>query len=156
MTRRASPLTVIVDHKDWRSQKNLLPQIKAAAIATLKHQGVLQTVAPFTLLLSDDEELQALNKQFRAKDKPTNVLSFPAGQADYLGDIAIAYGMTAREAAAEGKAFSHHACHLAVHGVLHLLGFDHERASDARKMQPLEIAILKDLGIADPYSLKVA
>jgi probable rRNA maturation factor len=104
-----------------------------------------------TVLLSSDQRLRQLNRDFRGKDRPTNVLSFPAGDGEYRGDIAIAYGVTKREAEAAGKLFADHVSHLVVHGVLHLAGYDHERARDARVMEPLEVEILKRLGIADPY-----
>jgi probable rRNA maturation factor len=103
-----------------------------------------------TILLADDKRLAALNRDFRGKDKPTNVLSFP-GQGGLGGDIAIAYGVTQTEARAAAKSFADHAIHLAVHGVLHLAGYDHERPKDAKLMEPLEVKILKRLGIADPY-----
>ena len=107
-----------------------------------------------TILLADDAALRRLNREFRGKDKPTNVLSFPAAPnpEGHLGDIAIAYGVTAREAAEGGKSFADHATHLAVHGVLHLLGYDHETEAEAAIMEPLETAILAELGIADPYA----
>jgi probable rRNA maturation factor len=106
------------------------------------------------ILLGDDARLAALNRQFRGKDGPTNVLSFPAADAagNHLGDIAIAYGVAAREAREAGKIFAHHATHLAVHGVLHLLGYDHETERDARIMEPLEREILAMLTIPDPYA----
>jgi probable rRNA maturation factor len=88
---------------------------------------------------------------FRGKDKPTNVLSFPAAEPGYLGDVAIAYGVMAGQARAEGKKPADHATHLAVHGTLHLLGYDHVRDKDARIMEALEVEILARLGIADPY-----
>jgi probable rRNA maturation factor len=81
----------------------------------------------------------------------TNVLSFPAAIEGYLGDVAIAYGVTAKEAKASGKAVADHALHLAVHGVLHLLGYDHTSARQAKVMEPMETRILKTLNIADPY-----
>lgn len=105
-----------------------------------------------TILLTTDRHLQALNRSFRKKDMPTNVLSFPSGADDYLGDVAIAYGVTAKEARAGGKSVRDHALHLAVHGVLHLLGFDHVTARQASVMEPAEVRILKKLKIADPYA----
>jgi len=98
--------------------------------------------------------LRSLNAGFRGRDKATNVLSFPSGQTNYLGDIAIAYGVAAKEARDQGKSLADHCLHLVVHGVLHLLGYDHERQKDARVMETLETAILANFGIADPYEEK--
>ena len=110
-----------------------------------------------SLLLADDAAVKALNRDFRGKDKPTNVLSFPAAAqpgvpgSRLLGDIALAYETVAREAEEEGKAFEDHATHLVVHGVLHLLGYDHELEAQAQIMEALEVKALATLGIADPY-----
>ncbi|HEY1878102.1 MAG TPA: rRNA maturation RNase YbeY, partial [Rhizomicrobium sp.] len=103
-----------------------------------------------TILLAGDRKLKALNQDFRGKNRPTNVLSFPSANG-YAGDIALAYGVTAKEAKQAGKTFTDHAVHLVVHGVLHLAGYDHERPSDASVMEPLEVKILGRLGVADPY-----
>lgn len=107
------------------------------------------------ILLTDDAEVQQLNHQYRKKNKPTNVLSFPNGSVEggviQLGDIAMAYDTLAREAAAQGKPLKHHLTHLTIHGVLHLLGYDHEAESEAEAMESLEIAILGGMGIANPY-----
>lgn len=105
-----------------------------------------------TVLLTSDHRVQILNRKFRGKDKPTNVLSFPAREEGYLGDIAIAYGVTAREAEAAGLTLTDHLLHLTVHGVLHLLGYDHERSQDAEIMEALEADILADMDIANPYT----
>ena len=104
-------------------------------------------------------EIQALNKQYRGKDKPTNVLSFPAGKvsglpADIpvaLGDIVICASVVHDEAAAQRKALEAHWAHMLVHGTLHLLGFDHDSDADAAEMEALETRILSDHGLADPY-----
>jgi len=101
--------------------------------------------------LADDALLRRLNHDYRGLDKPTNVLSFPAGDALLLGDVAIAYETTAAEAAAAGKSLDDHLSHLVVHGTLHLLGYDHETEEDAAEMEPLEVRALAALGIADPY-----
>ena len=103
------------------------------------------------------EESQQLNASFRGKDKPTNVLSFPA-EVDIpeaqppLGDLAICWPVVMQEAHAQGKSPEHHLIHLFVHGVLHLLGFDHESDAQAQVMEDLEIRILASLHIADPYA----
>ena len=107
-----------------------------------------------TILLADDARLKSLNRDFRKKNKPTNVLSFPSALPGYLGDVAIAYRTVAREARAQGKLFAHHAAHLALHGVLHLLGYDHQAKREANAMESLEIELLARLGIASPYVLR--
>jgi probable rRNA maturation factor len=149
---KSPDITLIVEDARW---KRVRAQVKRAALAAYVRVNA-DAVRPFTILLTTDRKLRTLNANFRGKDKPTNVLSFPSDDPDYLGDIAIAYGVTAREAKAEGKSFAHHAAHLAVHGVLHLLGFDHERPCDARLMEPLEIEILAGLKIPNPYLSKAA
>jgi rRNA maturation RNase YbeY len=106
----------------------------------------------FAALFTSDEAVKALNAQWRGKDMPTNVLSFPAPEtAGTLGDIALAYETCAREADEQGKTLKDHATHLLVHGLLHLLGYDHEADDDAAEMEGLEKDILAGLGIADPY-----
>nr|WP_309604462.1 rRNA maturation RNase YbeY [Phenylobacterium sp.] len=106
-----------------------------------------------TILLTDDETVRDLNARFRGQDRPTNVLSFPApaNPERFLGDVALAHGVCAREAADQGKSLAHHLQHLVAHGVLHLLGYDHIRDDEAAAMEGLERAILAGLGIADPY-----
>lgn len=114
-----------------------------------------------SILLTDDENIRSLNQHFRGMDKPTNVLSFPAGEDELdegdeahvaLGDIAIAYETVLRESK-EGEIATHdHVAHLIVHGVMHLLGYDHETDDDADEMEALEIAILGHFGIANPYA----
>jgi probable rRNA maturation factor len=144
---------VLVEEPQWRKEGREFPgELRRAAKAALDQ--VETESKSMTILLADDAKLEALNAQFRGKQKPTNVLSFPAAGGDYLGDVAIAYGVTAREAKESGKSIHDHTLHLAVHGVLHLLGYDHESAREARIMEPLEIAILAKLGIADPYAVR--
>lgn len=117
-----------------------------------------------SLLFTTDAEVHTLNREWRQRNKPTNVLSFPMlereellslgpdGPPEMLGDLALAYETCAREAVEKGVPLEHHATHLIVHGLLHLAGFDHETGDeDADKMEALEIAILAKLGIADPY-----
>jgi probable rRNA maturation factor len=143
-----SGITLLLEDPKWRSHRGLQARLKTAAEAARK---AAKLKGDFTILLTSDKALRALNRNFRGKDKPTNVLSFPSDGA-YRGDIAIAHGVTAKEAKAAGKSFADHAIHLAVHGVLHLAGHDHERPKDARVMEPLEVKILARLGIADPYT----
>ncbi len=143
-------ITLIVEDDKWRRARGLTALVKrAAALAQRRADGKNRSL---TILLSTDEKLRRLNSEFRGQHKATNVLSFPADAKSYLGDVAIAYGVTAAEARASAKPFADHAAHLAVHGVLHLLGYDHETTRAARRMEPLEIAILAELGISDPYA----
>jgi len=137
----------------WRKVRGLSARLETAALRALR-RGNAPPKAALTVLLSDDAQLQSLNRDFRGKDKPTNVLSFPAAANDdnYLGDVALAYEVTREEARAAGKRLADHATHLVVHGVLHLLGFDHVTERQARDMEPLETRILAELGIADPYA----
>jgi probable rRNA maturation factor len=141
----------------WRKARGLSARLTAAAELALK-RGRARRGAGLTILLADDAQLKTLNHDFRGKNKPTNVLSFPAPANDesYLGDVALAFGVTQKEARAAGKRFADHATHLVIHGVLHLLGFDHVRAGDAKRMEPLETRILAELGIADPYAAEAA
>ena len=107
------------------------------------------------VLLTDDATVRELNVRFRGKDKPTNVLSFPAPEAAFphLGDIVLALGVCAAEAEDQGKTLSAHLSHLVVHGVLHLLGRDHEDDAEAEAMEAEERGVLAGLGVADPYAL---
>lgn len=109
------------------------------------------------VLLTDDATVRDLNARFRDRDRPTNVLSFPAadmiipGQPQPLGDVVLAFGVCATEAEAQGKSLADHLSHLTVHGVLHLLGRDHEAEDEAEAMEAEERSILATLGVADPY-----
>jgi probable rRNA maturation factor len=135
-------------------------------------QGALTVVTPelakdcllVSLLMTSDDEVQVLNAEWRGKDKPTNVLSFPMleredlldldgdGPPEMLGDLALAYETCAREAEEKGISLEDHAAHLMIHGLLHLAGLDHEISDeDAREMEILEIKALALIGIADPY-----
>jgi probable rRNA maturation factor len=145
-------ISVVVDDAGWRRFRGLLPRLNRAAAAAAKAAG-FRGKSGVTVLLSSDRRLKALNHAFRGKDKPTNVLSFPAApnKEGHRGDVALALGVTRREARSAGKSVPDHASHLVVHGILHLAGYDHVRARDARKMERLEIAILDRLGVANPY-----
>ena len=109
----------------------------------------------FNLAFLTKAEIQNMNKRFAGKDKPTNVLSFPSNEdltaERFLGDIAICSELIVEEAVSQGKETQDHLIHIFVHGVLHLLGFDHEERSSAEKMESLEIRVLKKIGVADPY-----
>jgi probable rRNA maturation factor len=123
----------------------------AAALAALAQDGAEDEGV--VLLLTDDAAVQELNARFRDKDKPTNVLSFPAphNPERHLGDVALAYGVCVREAAEQGKPLAHHLQHLVAHGVLHLLGYDHMSDDEAEAMEGLERVVLAGLGVPDPY-----
>ena len=120
--------------------------------------------AQVSIVLTSDRAVQALNRTFRGYDKATNVLSFPAAPAPMaapagcpppprlLGDVVIAYGTTAAEATAAGKELGDHLRHLIVHGILHVLGYDHQTEGDAAVMERLEAAILASFGMSDPYA----
>ena len=154
-------MTFLIDirmaDRRWRKVRGLSARLKRGAELALK-RGKAPAGSRLTILLADDRQLKELNRQFRGKNKPTNVLSFPADRAkdSYLGDIALAYGGTAEEARPGAAHFGDHAVHLTVHGVLHLLGFDHETERAAAVMEPLESKILGELGVADPYATKAA
>lgn len=106
------------------------------------------------VLLTDDAAVRDLNARFRDRDRPTNVLSFPAPEsaAPHLGDIVLAYGVCAAEAETQGKTLVDHLSHLVVHGVLHLLGRDHEDDAEAEEMEAEERDVLARIGVADPYA----
>ncbi len=145
-------IEVLVADPAWRkAEPRAASLVKAAARAALKHEGRSGDLA---VLLADDERLRALNGAFRGKDAATNVLSFAAadGSSAQLGDIALAFGVCAREAAEQGKNLAAHLQHLTTHGVLHLIGYDHEDPGEAEAMEAKERAILAGLGLADPYA----
>jgi probable rRNA maturation factor len=160
------PLTeVLVVADGWRAEPDAEAVIHRAiaAAAEFVHAGeAVFGEAELAVMLTDDTGIRTLNSNWRGIDKPTNVLSFPAlpptgsGGPDQaprmLGDIAIAYETTRKEADDEQKPFDHHLSHLAIHGFLHLMGYDHETDDDAETMEGLEQDILAQLGIPDPYT----
>lgn len=117
-----------------------------AEAARGKHRGEI------TIRIVAAEESHALNQSWRGKDKPTNVLSFPMNEPDYLGDIVICASVVAAEAIEQHKAAKAHWAHMVVHGVLHLLGHDHIADDEAEKMEALEQKLLRKLGFSDPYA----
>ena len=127
----------------------------AVAVVERAAQAALGAVeGDIVVLLTDDAAVRALNGRFRDKHGPTNVLSFPAPENAFphLGDIVLAYGVCASEAEAQGKTLADHLSHLVVHGVLHLLGRDHEDDAEAEEMEAEEREILAQIGVADPYA----
>jgi probable rRNA maturation factor len=153
MNTPADSIDVIVESALWDALPQAEQTIRNAvtqALAALNGR----TDAELAVLLTDDAAVQRLNATWRGLDKPTNVLSFPAAEAPdsrHLGDIAIAFETTAREAKDEGKPLAHHVTHLAVHGFLHLVGYDHQSEAEAETMEQLERDILARLNVPDPY-----
>jgi probable rRNA maturation factor len=155
------PMTEVLVVADcWHDEPDAETVIQraVAAAAQIVDQDVGE--AELAVMLTDDAGIRTLNSNWRGIDKPTNVLSFPALQPSgpggpndaprMLGDIAIAYETTRKEADEEQKPFDHHLSHLAVHGFLHLIGYDHEKDDDAEAMEALEQEILAQLGIPNP------
>lgn len=142
---------VLVQSPQWkkkpRAKAIVRAAIRAAANAASAPNGEVAVV------LTGDAALRKLNRQWRGIDKATNVLSFPAAapKAGMLGDIAIAYETLARESRHKHKPFARHLSHLAIHGFLHLMGYDHQNDSDAEAMEKVERTVLARLGIPDPY-----
>ena len=144
------------------------PQARAEAIAATLFKELLPELkasVEISLVLADDAFVQELNRQYRQKDKPTNVLSFASlddplqelrgqgeGQPLSLGDVVMALQTVRREAEEQGKSFDQHASHLLVHGILHLLGYDHEDEGEALEMESRETEILAKMAIPDPYA----
>lgn len=146
-------VTIIIQHDDWKQAwKTARADIRKAISATLKQQE--HPASDIAVVLMDDAGITPLNTTYRGKPKPTNVLSFPSGDDDGLGDILLAYETIVKEAAEQHKSLNEHAMHLVVHGTLHLLGFDHEEEAEAETMETQEISILATLGVANPYQLR--
>jgi probable rRNA maturation factor len=143
----------------WAALPGAEAQIARAARLALDVAGMAAAPgAEIAVLLADDAAVRVLNRTWRGIDRATNVLSFPAAtpagaahRATHLGDIALAFETVSGEAAAEGKTLGDHVTHLVVHGVLHLLGHDHQGRAAAEAMEALEVQALARLGIADPY-----
>lgn len=152
--RKPPPLAfdIVVEAGDWPGPRTLRANVVRALEAACR-KARPPAGAELAVTFTDDAHIRVLNRQFRRKDKPTNVLSFPAGPAGsaLLGDIVIAAETVSREAKEAGISRNHHLIHLIVHGFLHLLGHDHEVEAEALAMERLETAILRSIGIADPY-----
>jgi probable rRNA maturation factor len=146
-------IEVEIESEDWATAlpdaEAVVLQAAEAALA-LSPEGEDENIV---VLLTDDETVADLNQRFRGKAGPTNVLSFPASPNPerHLGDIALAYGVCAREALEQGKPLRAHLIHLSAHGVLHLLGYDHQTDGEAEAMEAQERSILESLGVPDPY-----
>jgi probable rRNA maturation factor len=161
---RGPAVDVVIASTRWNKTPHAAKLVRRtiAAAAPVRTRN-----AELSVVLASNRTTAALNRQWRGQDRPTNVLSFPApkrahsraatrGAPRHLGDIVIAYETTAAEARAERKAFDHHLAHLAVHGFLHLLGYDHESRAEAEAMERRERRILARLGVPDPYAARDA
>jgi probable rRNA maturation factor len=176
---------IVVDCQRWAERRGVTALLRRALAAAAR--AIAAGPGELAIVLTDDSKMRALNREWRHKDAPTNVLSFPArklvpknvrgagnrktprrstgprvgtytqaGGVPLLGDIVIAYETTEREARAEHKPFVHHLAHLAVHGFLHLAGYDHETDREAKTMEELEATILNRLDVPDPYVNRTA
>jgi len=148
-------IEIATESAAWEKLPGAEAAVRRAVEAALRDARI--DAGEIGIVLADDARIQALNKNFRGVDKTTNVLAFPAPKSPGhgpkpIGDIVLAYETMAREAEQEGKAALHHLMHLAVHGALHLVGFDHVEDADAEAMEARERAILATLGIPDPYA----
>lgn len=142
-------ITIQPRHPQWKAllrpyRKTVREACEAALIKVPVRKSEM------TVVLADDAFIRDLNKTYRGKDKPTNVLSF-TGENDYLGDLILSIETIEREAKEQHKSFKDHVRHLLVHGTLHLLGYDHQRKEEAKRMEALEIKILKKLMVSNPY-----
>jgi probable rRNA maturation factor len=172
-TRAAPVVEIMIRSPLWTNKRSIRTVLRRAigeAASATQSEGEL------AIVLADDEAVRTLNRDWRRRDQATNVLSFPAVQewgvgrrnrppaakakkrpppfrraSHRLGDIIIAYETVAREASAEQKPFGHHVAHLAVHGFLHLVGYDHQADAQAAAMEALEIAVLARIGVPNPY-----
>ena len=152
-------LSIDIDDPSWLAIDNL--EMEAQRIADHCARAIDFGAEPLeaTILFSDDETVAELNRTWRGKQGPTNVLSFPSAQdlampgaPRHVGDVALAFGVVAREAREQDKSLAAHTSHLLVHGLLHLAGFDHMTDAEAEIMEAREATILQGLGIADPYA----
>lgn len=139
-------IDVVSKSKKWAGKEKLVGKITKKILPLLKLKS-----CELAISLVSDRQMKKINLQFRDKNKPTNVLSFPAFDKIFLGDIVVAYETLVREAKEQKKTFDDHLTHLILHSILHLLGHDHEEEKMAQKMEKLEIKILHQLGISNPY-----
>ena len=147
-------LEIVTEHAAWDALDSFAETCEAVVRYALEELGAAR-VGAAVVLLTDDASVQALNARFRGKDRPTNVLSFPAPESEgYPGDVALAYETCAAEALRDGKSLREHGVHLVLHGVLHLNGLDHVKEDAAEAMEALECAALATVGIANPYSVR--
>ena len=156
---------VVIEDDRWSTSPEIAAAVQSAVAALMAARpSGLPSAASATIVLACDAVLASLNGRYRDKSTPTNVLSFPAGPGatdpgaphHYLGDVVIAHETVAREAVETGIPFVHHVQHLAIHGLLHLMDYDHIIDADATEMEAMETRVLATLGVADPYLLSPA
>ncbi|EJF83164.1 rRNA maturation RNase YbeY [Candidatus Bartonella washoeensis] len=152
-------IDITVESTGWNDEKMLYNITEKALKTTMHHVSLENVVSEISLLFTDDKHMAKINALWRNKNKPTNVLSFPAlplkagdRPGPMLGDIIIARETVVLEAEKEGKSFQDHLTHMIVHGILHLLGYNHETDDEADHMEKLEREILQKLSIKDPYT----
>ena len=141
-----------VEAAAWRTDIPDLEKIAESAVSAIASLVKLDQ-GEISLYLADNPQIQDLNRAWRGKDRPTDVLSFPADPMDhpFLGDIALSFGILSSDAQSQNKTLEQHLSHLLIHGVLHLLGHDHMNATEAEEMEALERSALASLGWPDPY-----
>lgn len=156
-------IDITIHDQGWADKESLEKLAAEAAEATFARLDLQDTASELSLVFTDDAEIRRLNAQWRNRDKATNVLSFPAfpvraGEkpGPMLGDIILARETIEQEAGRQGKPLTHHLSHLIVHGLLHLLGYDHENDDDAEIMEALEREIVHTLAIPDPYAVSIS
>ncbi|MEL6089251.1 rRNA maturation RNase YbeY [Bartonella schoenbuchensis] len=152
-------IDITIEDSEWDNEDVLYDITTKALTTTMHHLSLNQVTSELSLLFTNDDHIAQINAQWRSQNKPTNVLSFPAfplkvGQnpKPMLGDIIIARETIIREAKEEGKSFQDHLTHMIVHGLLHLLGYNHETNDEANQMETLEREILSKLSIKNPYT----
>lgn len=157
-SRRGIAIDIAMPCAAWRRALPAAATIaREAAEAALAASGKRIACAELSLVLADDATVRDLNGRWRGKDAPTNVLAFASDEAPepgkpvLLGDVVLAFETVTHEAKSQGKSLADHLRHLVIHGVLHLLGYDHIAVAPARRMEALETRILAGLGVADPY-----
>ena len=151
-------IAVTVEAEAWLAAVTDPEQLCRRAVSAVLERET-EAPAEVSVLLADDALVTTLNRDYRGQDRPTNVLSFPAGDATWpgapapalLGDVVVAFETVRREAGTEGRPLADHLTHLLVHGTLHLLGYDHASDDEAQTMEALEVELLAGLGVADPY-----
>ena len=155
----AELLELVIEAPEWEQHVPDLEAFVTRVFSEAARAEALESVS-VCVLLTHDAAMQALNSRWRGRDKPTNVLSFPAPEGGLLpgprllGNLALGWGVVRAEAESQGKPLAHHAAHLLVHGFLHLLGYDHQAEAQAAIMEAREVGILSRLDVPDPYLMQ--